>query len=60
MFIMWNKVYAVLSENVACRNLHVSRVKKIILKSYPCKDCDKLHVRAYMFKIIGSLADKAF
>ena len=44
MLIMWNKVYTVLSENVACRNLRVSRVRKIILKSHLCKVCDKLHV----------------
>ena len=44
MFTIWNKVYAVLSENIACCNLRVSWVKKIILKSYPCKVCDKLHV----------------
>ena len=32
-----------MSENVACHNLLVSRVRKIILKSYPCKVCDKLY-----------------
>ena len=37
-----NKVYAVLLENIACRNLRVK--KKVILTFYPSKFCDKLHV----------------
>ena len=38
-----NKVFAVLSENIACLSLHIFWVK-IILTIYPCKVCDKLHV----------------
>ena len=43
MFICENKVYSVLSENVACCNYRFFCIK-IILKLYPCKVCDKLHV----------------
>ena len=39
-----NKVYTLLSKNVNCHNLRAFRVKKIPLKLYPCKVCDKLHV----------------
>ena len=44
-----NKVNAVLSENIACRNFLRFSGKKIILKSRPCKVCDKLHVCSYHY-----------
>ena len=43
-----NKVYAVLSETVACRNLRVFWVKNYF-DIFPCKVCAKLHVCLYIY-----------